>query len=313
MRSLLRPALAFIAIGLALYAALWLGAEALLLRQGHDHPLFKIARLQQPEVDWLVLGASHAMPLDFEGVNDELQRASGQRIVQLAAPGAGPLYNRFVFERFGEHHRARRLLYVVDAFAFHSRTWNEDRFVDAKLLRRTPWEPATAASLARHVREEGVDMRAPLDYASGFSKLNNRERFERDVWDGAAQFDRSARASRSATAKRVAYLYPQGPDAAARARYLAVLASLLAQARAQGMDIVVLKMPLPREFKRALPDEAQFDAALAATAAAAGARVVDASDTVADATSYFDTDHLNRRGLTAFNEDTLLPLLRGER
>lgn len=313
MKPLLRPALAFIAIGLALYAALWTGAEALLMRQGHDHPLFKIARLQEREVDWLVLGASHAMPLDFDGVNGGLQRASGQRIAQLAAPGAGPLYNRFIFERFGERHRARHLLYVVDAFAFHSPTWNEDRFVDAKLLRRTPWDAAAAAALAHYVRREGVDWRAPLDYVSGFSKLNNRERFERDVWDGAAQFERSARASRSATAKRIAYLYPQGPDAAARARYLAVLASLLAQVKAQGMDMVVLKMPLPRDFKRALPGEAEFDAALAATAAAAGARFVDASDTIPDAASYFDTDHLNRSGLAAFIDATLQPLLRGER
>ena len=313
MRSLLRPALAFVAIGLALYAALWTGAEALLMRQGHDHPLFKVARLQEREVDWLVLGASHAMPLDFDGVKDGLQRASGQRIVQLAAPGAGPLYNRFVFERFGERHRAKHLLYVVAAFAFHSHTWNEDRFVDAKLLRRTPWSAATAAALARYVRHEGVDFRTLLDYASGFSKLNNRERFERDVWDGAAQFERSARASRSATAKRIAYLYPQGADATARASYLAVLASLLAQARARGTDIVVLKMPLPGDFKRALPDEAEFDAALANTAAAAGARFIDASDTIPDAASYFDTDHLNHRGLTAFIDATLLPLLRGGR
>jgi hypothetical protein len=313
MRSLLRPALAFVAIGLALYAALWTGAEALLMRQGHDHALFKIARLQEREVDWLVLGASHAMPLDFDGVNDGLQRASGRRIAQLAAPGAGPLYNRFIFERFGERHRARHLLYVVDAFAFHSRTWNEDRFVDAKLLRRTPWRAATAAALARYVCDEGVDFRALLDYTSGFSKLNSRERFERDVWEGAAQFERSARTSRSATAKRIAYLYPQGPDAIARARYLAVLASLLAQAKAQGTDIVVLKMPLPRDFKRAQREEAEFDAALAATTAAVGARFVDASDMIPDAASYFDTDHLNRRGLTAFIDTTLLPLLRGER
>jgi len=36
-----------------------------------------------------------------------------------------------------------------------------------------------------------VDARAVLDYVSGFSKINNRERFQRDVWEGDAQFERA--------------------------------------------------------------------------------------------------------------------------
>jgi len=193
MKTLLRPALLFIAIGLALYAALYTASEALLMQHGRSHPLFKIAQLREPAVDWVVLGASHAMPLDFDDVNAGLERASGQRIVQLAGPGTGPLYNRFVLEHFLQRHRTRELLYVVDAFAFYSRTWNEERFADAKLLRRTPWDPDIAAQLGRYVRDEGIEPQALLDYASGFSKINNRERCQRDVWEGAAQFERSGR------------------------------------------------------------------------------------------------------------------------
>lgn len=310
MKSLLRPALLFTAIGVLLYVALYAGAEWLLQRQGHSNPVFKVAQLREAEADWLVLGASHAMPLDFGDVNAGLERASGQRIVQLAGPGTGPLYNRWVLQHFlGTGHQARHLLYVVDAFAFYSRTWNEDRLADAKLLARTPWHPALARSLAGHVRDDGVDPRALLDYTLGFSKINNRSRFERDAWDGEAQFDRSARASAAATRKRIAYLYPQGTPPDALQRYMGQLDMLLASARAHGMSLHLLKMPLPSGFRRQLPDEAAFDAALAAVAIRHGAEVADQSAAISDAALYFDTDHLNRQGLARFNETFLAPWL----
>lgn len=310
MKRLLRPALLFIAIALALYAALYAASEHLLQRNGHSNPLYKIAQVKEPGVDWVVLGASHAMPLDFGDVNAGLERASGLRIVQLAGPGTGPLYNRFVFEQFLHRHRARNLLYVVDAFAFHSRTWNEDRFADAKLLRRTPWDTAVAARLARYVRDEGIDARALLDYASGFSKINNRERFERDVWEGEAQFERAARPSSSAVGKRIAYLYPDKTAPDALARYLGQFESLLVLARQHGVQVLVVKMPLPREFRRQLPDETAFDEGVARIVTAHGARFADCSTTIDDPRLYFDTDHLNRAGLTAFVDQSLMPLLR---
>jgi hypothetical protein len=309
MKSLRRPAFMFIAIGLALYAGLYAASEALLLQHGRSHPIFKIAQLREASVDWVVLGASHAMPLDFADFNASLERATGQRIVQLAGPGTGPLYNRFVFEQFLQQHRTRGLIYVADAFAFYSRSWNEERFADVKLLRHTPWSPAVAAGLARYVRDEGVAPQALIDYASGFSKINNRERYQRDVWEGEAQFERSARPSSSAVTKRLAYLYPDGTPPEALAKYLGEFGSLLALARERGVLVVVVKMPLPAAFRRQLPDEAAFDAGLARVAADHGARVADFSTTIDEPRLYFDTDHLNRAGLTAFVDKSLLPLL----
>ena len=156
----------------------------------------------------MILGASHAMPLDFADFNALMQRETGLRIFNLAAQGTGPLYNRFVFEHFLRAHRTRNLLYVVDLFAFTSRAWNEDRFADAKLIRGTPFAPAIARRLGNYVRRDGVDPRALLDYLSGFSKINNRDRFQRDAWEGEAQFDRVYRSSATAVAQRIAYLYP---------------------------------------------------------------------------------------------------------
>lgn len=309
MGRLGKSALLFIAIGLAIYAGVYYAAEQLMYRTARSNPLFKVALAQEGTVDWVILGASHAMPLDFSDFNAYMQGETGLRILNLAAPGAGPLYNRFVLEHFLRKHRAQHVLYVVDSFAFYSRSWNEDRFADAKLLRRTPFEPAIAARLWDYSRQESVDPRALLDYVTGFSKINNRERFERDVWEGERQFDRVYPSSASAVKKRVAYLYPDQTPAAALSRYEREFSTLVATARQAGASVVVIKMPTPSLYRSQLPDEAAFDQAMAQLLAAAGVRFHDFSQTLDEPRFYFDTDHLNRAGLTEFFARHLKPVL----
>jgi hypothetical protein len=299
----------FVAIGLLLYALVYAAAEWLMYRTAHSNPFYKIQTATEAPIDWVILGASHAMPLDFADFNTLMERQTGLRILNLAAPGAGPLYNRFVFDAFQRRHRAAGLLYVADSFAFYAPTWNEERFADAKLLRRTPIEPANALILFDYVRREAVDPRAFLDYVSGFSKINNRERFERDVWEGEAQFERAYRTSGSAIAKRIAYLYPEQTAQAALERYLGTLDAIIALARETNMRVVVVKMPVPAQFRAKLPDEAAFDAALARALAARGVALRDFSQAIDEPRLYFDTDHLNRLGLTQFFERDLKPLL----
>ena len=298
MRRLARSALLFLAIGLALYAPLYYGSERLVERTAHDNPFHKIA--SRGDADWVILGASHAMPLDFADFNARMERETGLSIVNLAATGTGPLYSRFVLEEYLRRHRARNVLYVADAFTFYSKAWNEDRFADAKLIRRTPWEPAIAARLWRYARDEGVDRREVLDYVTGFSKVNNRERLRFDVWEAAEQFERVYRASASVTAKRIAYLYPDATPASALERYLGELGTLVDEAKAAGARVVILKMPLPAAFRSQLPGEGEFDSALAAMLERRGVVLRDFSGALPDARNFFDSDHLNRNGLDAF-------------
>jgi hypothetical protein len=309
MKSLAKSALLFIAIGLALYCGAYYAAERIMDRTGRSNAFFKIAKLQEPAVDWLILGASHAMPLDFADFNAGMERETGLKIVNLATTGAGPLYNRFVLEHFLRQHRSRNLLYVLDSFAFYSRTWNEERFADAKLLRRTPFEPAIARRLWDYVLHEGVDPRAALDYVSGFSKLNDRERFEPDVWEGEAQFERVYRPSTTATAKRIAYLYPDKTAEEARARYLVAFSSLVALAQHEGMRVVVVKLPVPPQYRSQLPDEAAFDEALSRVLGPRNIPLRDFSAAITEPRFFFDTDHLNRAGLTEFFNRELKALL----
>ncbi len=306
-----KTALLFVAIGLVLYVGVYCAAERLMYRTGDANPFFKIATADEAAFDWVILGASHAMPLDFEDFNVEMERATGQRILNLAAPGAGPLYNRFVLEHFLDRRKTRNVLYVLDSFAFYADTWNEERFADAKLLRRTPFEPALARRFVGYSMNEGVDPLSVLDYVSGFSKINNRERFQRDVWEGEAQFDRTHRPSAAADRKRIEYLYPAPePDPAAFERYRAVFAALLDMAQQAGARVVVVKMPVPERFHRKLPGEAAFDATMAQLLESRDVALHDFSLAMDEPRFYFDTDHLNRAGVTAFLADHLGRILR---
>jgi hypothetical protein len=293
-----RTAIAFIGIGLLIYAGVYLVAERLVYRNGHSNPFFKIATTEVKAFDWVILGASHAMPLDFADFNGQMQSETGLKIINLASPGTGPLYNRFVLEAFLRGHTAKNVLYVADSFAFYSRTWNEDRFGDAKLLRATPCDPATAWLLLQYSRREGIDWRAVADYVTGFSKINNRERFQKDVWEGELQFDRVYRPSAAAVKSRIAYLFSDSGREAALARYMTEFAKLLELAERRNVRVVVIKMPTPGQFRALLPNEAAFDEAMTAAVANRGIGFNNFSAELDEPHFYFDTDHLNRVGVT---------------
>ena len=280
-----------------------------MLHTGRSNPFFKIATVQDRSVDWVILGASHAMPLDFDDFNAYMQRETGLRILNLASPGTGPLYNRFVLEHFLRARRAKNILYVVDSFAFYSRSWNEERFADAKLLGRTPFEPATAAQLwdyARHRRRGSACGCSTMSPA--FPKSTTGIASRRDVWEGEAQFERVYRPSVSAVKKRIAYLYPDKTAATSLSRYLEAFSTLIATAHQAGANVVVIKMPTPSQYRGQLPDEAGFDQALSRLLATAGVRFLDFSEAMDEPRFYFDTDHLNRVGLTEFFARHLKPV-----
>jgi hypothetical protein len=310
MKGFAKSAALFVAVGLLLYAGIYYAAERLLYRTGDTNSFFKIAVTDRKSFDWVILGASHAMPLDFQDFNNVMEAATGKRILNLAAPGAGPLYNRLVLEQFfGEHHAAN-VLYVADSFAFYGREWNEDRLGDAKLLSRTPLDRDLAGRFVTYALRGDLHASALLDYVTGFSKVNNRDRFKKDIWEGETTFDRVYRPSATATAKRIAYLYPKGaPHPLTIERYLAVLDSLIITAQENGASVTVLKLPLPAAFRQKLPSEAELDRKLAARLSARGVPLHDFSSAMDEPRFYLDTDHLNRAGATEFLERHLKTIL----
>ncbi|MHB1102864.1 MAG: hypothetical protein ACYC0C_08840 [Devosia sp.] len=305
-----RTALVFVGVGLLIYAGLFAISETLVYRNGHANPFFKIATADRQTYDWVILGASHAMPFDFDDTEQQIEAMTGLSLINFATQGAGPLYNRFVLEEFFEQHSAKAVLYVVDSFGFRSSLWNEDRLADAKLLRGTPLDLSIAARLGSYVAIKGADWRALLDYLTGFSKLNNRDRFAIDTWEGEVQFGRRYRPSAQAEDDRIAYLYPaESDDLDTLQRYLGELDELIGLAEANGAKVTLIKMPVPPRFYGKLPGEAEFDAALWARLEARGLRFEDYSLLLEESRFYFDSDHLGEAGVAAFLDRALKTVL----
>jgi hypothetical protein len=106
------------------------------------------------------------------------------------------------------------------------------------------------------------------------------------------------RPSATATRSRIAYLYPQPPDPAARSRYLEAFKALIVLARQHDIRVVAIKMPVPSQFLDRLPDEAEFDAAMSQLLVSQQVAFYDFARAFDEPRFYFDTDHLNRAGLT---------------
>ena len=312
MKQWARSAAAFVVLGLVLYGVVYVAAEWLVYRTGDTNPFYKIATLPERRVDWVILRASHAMPLDFADFNETMERATGKRIVNLASTGAGVLYNRFVLEQYLERHEAGSVLYILDSFTFYDRQWNEQRFADAKLIRRTPVSGSLGARLLVYGWHHGVPLTAALDYLSGFSKINNDERFQRDMWEGEAKFDRVFRFSQVQARQRVEYLYPfEQVDTVTFERYWQQFADFVAFVKARGLGLIVIKTPMPERILAMIPGETEFDARVAAFLAEHDVPYHDFSKVDNDPSYFFDTDHLNRKGLTVFFEQHLQPILAG--
>ncbi len=304
-----RIAVAFVGLFLVLYALAVAVAEQTVARGDVKTAFQKLLSVRGEQVDWLVLGTSHALPLAYGDVPKRLLQDTDQSMTVLAEIGAGPLYNRFVFQQALLDIAPENLLYVVDSFAFNAADWNEDRVSDRALLRQTPLRLSTARLMASLVAHQGVDPRGLLDYLSGFSKLNPPNRFAQDGWRGAENFDRKFRPSRYAVKSRIDYLYPDRSTPDESARYLDLLVELFGEAEAAGVRVTIVKLPVPEAFRKALPDEAGFDKALRARLAPLGIPLHDMSAIMDDPALYFDTDHLNRVGVDRLYQDHLLELL----
>ena len=159
----------------------------------------------------------------------------------------------------------------------------------------------------------GAPPSAVLAYASGFSKINNAERYSPDRRaDEGAAFDRRYRRVPQIDRQRLEYLYPPEIDAAVvanRARYLGELERLLTDVQSRGMRPLVIRPPLPARVRAALPGEDAFDAALAAVLSRHAIPVHDLSSTNNDEALFYDTDHLNQAGVLRLIERHLKAIL----
>jgi len=306
VRPFVRRAARFTAVGLCVYVGLYVASERLIRRYATQNRFYLVRTAPLPVYDYVILGASHAAALDYGDMTARLEQMTGANILNLAVVGGGVIPNRLLLDYFLVAHRASTVVYVVDSFAFSHSDWNEDRLRDTRLFRRAPFDLA----LVRVLLEQKVPLTVVLDYVTGFSKINNPDRFASDVSEAEARFDRTYRPVPQIDDARLTYLYPPGVDLApARERYLADLDRLIGSVTSRGMRFLVIKPPIPARIHARLPDEAAFDAALAKVLDRHNLVLRDWSLADNDDRYFFDTDHLNRAGVLRFFDRHLKTIL----
>jgi hypothetical protein len=302
--SLARNWALFVAIGLVIYAGLYAWSERLVYDRADHNRFFRVATAPLAEYDHVILGASHALPLDYADMNAQLESASGTTVLNLANEGAGILPNQLMLDYFfARGLRARNVVLFVDSFAFASATWNEER-LDTAILQRAPFDPVLVSTLWRYpwARDE------ILPYASGFFKINNQDRFAPDQTDAElTKFERTYRPIPQIDRERIAYLYSD--SAASTKPYFGALETMIDTVQQHGGTVTLLKPPTPPRYREALPDESTFDAEITRIATATGATYHDLSTVLEDDAYYYDTDHLNRAGVEALIDTHLAELL----
>ena len=259
MKQFLKSSAWFVLIGLLIYAGVYYGAEQLVYQYARTNRFHAVATANPEGYDYVILGASHAQPLGFEDANDRLQSASGARIINLSTPGGGLVPNRLLLDYLLAKCKARSVVYVLDSFAFYSREWNEDRLKDVRLFRRAPLDADLARLLIAYNLGGQTGLGVTLDYLSGFSKINNPDRFKPDVSDDELTRFRRVHRPSSRDIKRVEYLYPARIDEQTFNRYLSAFGDLIKDLKARDIALIVVRPPIPKRFYDMIPNEAEFD------------------------------------------------------
>jgi len=301
-----RRAILFVLIGLFLYLCLYAGSEALVYHYAERNRFFMIRTAPLRQYDYVIVGASHAMPFDFEDMNRRLEAASGTHLINLSIEGGGVLPARLVVDYFLAAHSTRNVLYFLDSFAFQSAQWNEARLADASVFARAPFDPALVATLWRY---PWARQNLP-DYVSGFSKINNPGRFAPDVSEAEAKnFHTVYRPIAYLDRQRIQYLYPARPDPATVQRYRDAFTDFARFLRERGIRLIVVRPPIPARIAGLIPGEAAWGAEIAELARGLDIVFRDFSGAVAKETLYYNSDHLNRDGVLEFAGAQLVPLL----
>jgi hypothetical protein len=152
-----------------------------------------------------------------------------------------------------------------------------------------------------------------LNYVSGFSKINDPDRFKPDTSDDElTRFGRAYRPS-ARDIRRVQYLYPGKQDAGSFDKYLSVFGELIKELKRRGIGLIVIKPPLPARFYDLIPSEAEFDRGIGNFLARQQVPFYNFGLLDNEEQYFFDSDHLNRSGVINFFDRHLIQVLRRHR
>jgi hypothetical protein len=306
-RSFFHQTLLFVLIGVLLYASVYAVVERMVSDYTVRNRFFIVKTAPLPHYDYVILGASRAVVLDYEDMNSQLEAMTSANILNLSTLGGGITVNRLLLDYFLVKHETEHVVYFLDSFVFYSPEWNEERVTDVSLYRRAPFDPA----LLRLLLERPYTRPVVLGYLLGFYKINNPDWFALDISEEeATRFDRTYRPVPQIDRQRMAYLYPDEIDPQIFRRYLADFEDMLRYLNAQNIGVTIVKPPLPEHIYTMLPQEEAFDLALQEVLQRYPAvEFYDFSLVGNEREFFFNSDHLNRTGVFNFSEQYLKDVL----
>lgn len=297
----------FLLFGLLIYAGIYMFAETTVLDTSKRNRLFMINTAPQSEYDYVIVGASHAMPFGFEDMNERLEGMTDSSIINLSIEGAGPVPSRFLIDYFLADHTTENVLYIIDSFAFYSEQWNEVRIDDPELLSRAPFDWDLLATLWDYPSTRGL---IP-GYLTGFYKINNHDRFEPDISEAEqGRFTRTYRTNPRVDERRMAFLYPDNVDEEVFDTYISELEQLAKDLDSKGINLIAVKTPLPERVLTKLEGEEVFNRRVRKVLEPHGFELHDFTTVANDDAYFYDTDHLNKDGVINFTDTYLADLLR---
>ena len=300
----------FIVIGLILYGGVYYTADRLAYKNGRLNSFHKVKTTKQSGFDYVILGASHALPFGFEDMNATLEGLTGTRIINLAGPGHGIIPNIIVFEYFLKYHQTKNVLYVLDTFALSSKKWNEERLEDVKLLQWAPFDLTLARMLLDYSFEKGINKKVPLDYITGFSKINNHSRLEPETFDGEKKFGKKYRFFKPRDKQRIKYLYGSEKSDALFGTYMAIFMDWIETIKMNNIGVIVIKTPIPTHIYEMLPQENEFNRKIQKVLMEEKIPFYDFSLINNEKEFFYDTDHLNSKGVDEFFTNHLKDVLK---
>jgi hypothetical protein len=148
-----------------------------------------------------------------------------------------------------------------------------------------------------------------VDYLTGFSKVNNQDRYKRDISELELRFRKRYNPTVEEIQKRIKIVAQGALDDKAFYHYLPRFIDQIEELKSKGVYIIVAKPPLPKRFYDALPNEQIFDSRIKEVLAQKQVPFYDFSLAIPDYKYYFDTDHLNRTGVQLFFNNYLKEVL----
>lgn len=307
-------AIIFILIGLVIYIGLYLWSDYLIDENTEFNRLYAIQSSEVTNYNFVILGASRANPLTYGDMNSKIEEIVDGKVINLSFPGGGIIPNLFHYEYFNEKHSTDNVVYIFSSFAFHAEIWNESRIGDLDFYQRSQFCPElTRQYFSYFFKDYCNSMGTPFDYLTGFSKINNQNRFQNDIPAGEKNFEETFFHREATDVERVNYLFSEGLNSELFSNYFNLFKKLATDVQASDKDFIIIRPPLRDDFSNKLyeifPKLTDYEEILLNFVTENDIPYYDLTNVNNKDDYFIDPDHLNQEGVSNLIENHLANIL----